>query len=151
VPFEIVPGITASNACAAYAGIPLTHRGLAKSVRVITGHRRNNQALDFNWRDLADTETTLVVYMGLANLDLICEELIGGGAPPDTPAAAIHKGSTPDQKTVVGTLTTLPDRVAEAGLTAPTLVIVGAVVSLRETLAWYGPDVDRAGATAKRA
>lgn len=139
VPFEIVPGITASTACAAYAGIPLTHRGLSKSVRVITGHRRDNEALDFDWRALADPDTTLVIYMGLANLDLICAELIKGGAAPDTPAASIHKGSTPEQRTVTGTLSDLSEKVIDAGLTAPTLTIVGRVVALQRTLDWFKP------------
>jgi uroporphyrin-III C-methyltransferase/precorrin-2 dehydrogenase/sirohydrochlorin ferrochelatase/uroporphyrin-III C-methyltransferase len=139
IPFEVVPGITASTACAAYAGIPLTHRGLSKSVRVITGHRRNDAALDFDWRALADPETTLVIYMGLANLELICRELVGAGAAADTPAAAVHKGSTPDQRVVTGTLADLPAKVEAAGLTAPTLAIVGKVVALQETLDWFDP------------
>ena len=88
IPFEVVPGVTAALACAAYSGIPLTHRGLAKSVRVITGHRRDNRALDFDWPSLADGETTLVVYMGLANLGLIARELMDAGAESDRPAAA---------------------------------------------------------------
>lgn len=139
IPFEVVPGVTAAIACAAYSGIPLTHRGLAKSVRVITGHRRDNRALDFDWPSLADGETTLVVYMGLANLGLIARELMEAGAESDRPAAAIYRGSTPDQRVVHGTLETLAERVGDAGLTAPTLVIIGEVASLGETLAWFEP------------
>jgi len=139
VPFEVVPGVTAAMACAAYSGIPLTHRGLAKSVRVITGHRRDDHALDFDWRALADPETTLVVYMGLANLELIAKELIDAGAEPSRPAAAIHRGSTPHQRTVIGTLATLPEKVRNAGLTAPTTVIIGEVALLGETLDWFTP------------
>ncbi|MDA0240492.1 MAG: uroporphyrinogen-III C-methyltransferase [Proteobacteria bacterium] len=134
ISFEVVPGITA-----AYAGIPLTHRGLAKSLRIITGHRRDDQALDFDWADLADEETTLVIYMGLANIDLICTSLIDGGASPELPAAAIYRGSTADQQRILGTVGTLPVLVAEAAMKSPTLVIIGHVVGLADRLEWYFP------------
>ncbi len=137
IPFEVVPGITASVACAAYAGIPLTHRGLAKSFRVITGHRRDGAALDFNWQELADPETTLVVYMGLANLGLITGELIAAGAPADRPAAAVHKGSTSRQRTIIGSLGNIAQLTEDAGLTAPTLVVIGDVVALHDILKWF--------------
>lgn len=140
VSFEVVPGITAAVACAAYAGIPLTHRGLAKSVRIITGHRRDDTALDFDWSNLADEETTLVIYMGLANIELICSNLIDGGASPDLPAAAVQRGSTADQQRVLGTVGSLPGLVAEAALQAPTLVIIGHVVGLADRLDWYIPN-----------
>ena len=134
IPFEVVPGVTAAAGCAAYAGIPLTHRGLAKGVRFITGHRQDGQDLDVDWKTLADPEITLVVYMGLRNVDRICDELLAAGMEPEIPAAAIAKGTTPDQRTVISTLVALPDTVKEAGLEGPTLVIIGRVVSLAHIL-----------------
>ena len=134
IPFEVVPGVTAAAGCAAYAGIPLTHRGMAKGLRFITGHRQDDQDLDVDWKTLADPETTLVVYMGLRNVERICGELLAAGMPPDIPAAAIEKGTTPDQRTVISTLAALPDTITEAGLSGPTLFIIGRVVSLAEIL-----------------
>ena len=140
IPFEVVPGVTAAIACAAYSGIPLTHRGLAKSVRVITGHRRDNRLSTsigrvWRWRDDAGR------LYGPRQSRIDRRELMDAGAESDRPAAAVYRGSTPDQRVVHGTLGTLADRVGEAGLTAPTLVIIGEVASLGETLAWV-----RAGA-----
>ncbi|MDJ0951722.1 MAG: uroporphyrinogen-III C-methyltransferase [Alphaproteobacteria bacterium] len=139
VAFEVVPGITAAGGCAAAAGIPLTHRGLAKGVRFVTGHCRADVELDLNWESLADPETTLVFYMGLANLPQIRDRLIAAGLDPATPAAAIMSGTTPRQRVVVTTLTELPERVAEAGLRAPVLIVIGAVVQMAGLL---GVDLD---------
>ncbi len=127
---EIVPGITAAAGCAASAGIPLTHRGLASSVRFITGHCRDDQPLDFDWNSLADPKTTLVVYMGLAHLSEISGRLIEAGLPADTPAAAIAKATLPDQDVVVASLAGLADRVKLHGLTAPVICIIGGVVEV---------------------
>lgn len=138
IPFEVVPGITASAGCAAYAGIPLTHRGLSRGVNFVTGHCQEGH-LDLNWKSLADPDTTLVVYMGLTNIRLICTELIAAGLPADTPAAAIHKGTTPEQRSVLSILERLADDVQGAGLAAPTLLVVGRVVELAETLNWRLP------------
>ena len=134
IPFEVVPGVTAAAGCAAYAGIPLTHRGMAKGLRFITGHRQDDQDLDIDWKTLADPETTLVVYMGLRNVARICGELLAAGMPPDMPAVAIEKGTTPEQRIVTSTLAALPAAIKEAGLGAPTLVIIGRVVALAEIL-----------------
>jgi len=135
IPFEVVPGVTAAAGCAAYAGIPLTHRGLAKGLRFITGHRQEDRELDVDWKMLADPETTLVIYMGLRNVGHICGELLAAGLAPDIPAAAIEKGTTPEQRTVISTLAALPEALTESGMKGPTLVIVGRVVSLAKILA----------------
>jgi uroporphyrin-III C-methyltransferase/precorrin-2 dehydrogenase/sirohydrochlorin ferrochelatase/uroporphyrin-III C-methyltransferase len=138
VPFEIVPGITAAAGCAAYAGIPLTHRDIAKGVQFITGHDRNGKELDVDWQSLADPETTLVIYMGLGNAPRISRELIAAGLPGTTPAAAIENGTTPEQRVRLTTLADLPEAVAD--LTAPTLLIVGEVVDLAKDLGWRVED-----------
>ncbi len=134
IPFDIVPGITSAQGCGAIAGIPLTHRGLATGVRFFTGHRMTKedaeQELELDWQSLADPETTLVVYMGLANLALICEKLIAHGLPADFSAAAIENGTTPKEKLVISTLGGLAADVAKTGLEPPTLVIIGKVVDL---------------------
>lgn len=140
VPFEVVPGITAAAGCCASFGIPLTHRGLAKGVRFVTGHCRNNGELDLNWDSLADPDTTLVLYMAMANLAEISRKLRAAGLCPLTPAAAVANGTLPDQQIVCGSLADLPDRVAAMGLQAPVLVVVGRVVSLALMTAQQGPD-----------
>ena len=133
VPFAVVPGITAASGCAAAAGIPLTHRGLATGVRFLTGHCCAGRGLDLDWPSLANPDTTLVVYMGLANLLEISARLIAAGLPPATPAAAIASGTTEQQRVCETTLAALPEAVASAGLTAPVMVIIGRVV---EAMAW---------------
>ncbi len=136
VPFAIVPGITAAAGCAAAAGIPLTHRGLATGVRFLTGHCRAGAGLDLDWRSLADPETTLVVYMGLANLPEIATRLIAAGLPAATPAAAIASATLPAQKVSATTLGELPAAVEQAALAAPVLIVIGRVV---EAMAWLNP------------
>ena len=140
IPFEIVPGITASMGCAAYAGIPLTHRGLAKGVHFVTGHMADNGELDLDWQRLADPDTTLVIYMGLMKIERICGRLIEAGLPGDTPAAAIQNGTLPTQKVISATLSSLPGAIERAGLSAPTLFVVGAVAAFAETLGWRDSD-----------
>ncbi|MBL4748362.1 MAG: uroporphyrinogen-III C-methyltransferase [Magnetovibrio sp.] len=135
--FEIVPGISASAGCGAYAGIPLTHRGLATGVRFVTGHCRDGKHLDLNWQSLADPDTTLVIYMGLINIEKISAELIKAGLSPDTPAAGIERGTTPQQRTVFSTLQNLPSTIAEAQLQAPSLLIIGKVVNLSDIIDWH--------------
>ncbi|SDH37425.1 uroporphyrinogen-III C-methyltransferase [Roseospirillum parvum] len=140
IPFEVVPGITAAAGGAAYAGIPLTHRGLASSVRFLTGHGADNMALCHDWAGLADPNTTLVVYMGLTNLGDIVEQLIAHGMDPATPAAAVQAATTPAQRRVVATVATLAEAVEKADLEPPTLLVLGRVVELAETLAWFGAE-----------
>lgn len=136
IPFQVVPGITAANGCAAYAGIPLTHRDHAQSVRFVTGHTRDGR-LDLDWANLVIKRETLVFYMGLSNLDLICSTLREHGLAEDTPAALVENGTTPQQRVHVGNLADLPELVAKAGATSPALLIVGEVASLHTQLSWY--------------
>jgi uroporphyrin-III C-methyltransferase/precorrin-2 dehydrogenase/sirohydrochlorin ferrochelatase len=136
IPFQVVPGITAASGCAAYAGIPLTHRDYAQSVRFVTGHLKNNTT-DLPWKDLVSPAQTLVFYMGLIGLPIICSELVKHGRSADTPAALIQQGTTTNQRVFTGTLANLPQLVAEHEVHAPTLVIVGEVVTLRDKLAWF--------------
>ncbi|MFT5421079.1 MAG: uroporphyrin-III C-methyltransferase/precorrin-2 dehydrogenase/sirohydrochlorin ferrochelatase [Candidatus Endobugula sp.] len=136
VAFQVVPGITAASGCAAYSGIPLTHRDHAQSVRFITGHTKAGN-IDLPWESLLDAHQTLVFYMGLMNLEPICAELLVRGRDAETPAALIEKGTTPQQRVIIGTLSTLPDLIKGQEVHAPTLLIIGGVVSLHEQLQWY--------------
>lgn len=135
VRFQVVPGITAASGCAAYAGIPLTHRDYAQSVRFVTGHLKNNTC-DLPWKDFVQNNQTLVFYMGLIGLPIICEQLVAHGMAADMPVALISKGTTPEQQVVTGNLTTIVQKVNEEKVQAPTLVIVGHVVALRDRLDW---------------
>jgi uroporphyrin-III C-methyltransferase/precorrin-2 dehydrogenase/sirohydrochlorin ferrochelatase/uroporphyrin-III C-methyltransferase len=141
IAFEVVPGITAAAGCSAYAGIPLTHRGLSHGVRFLTGHFRNDEELDIDWNKLADPDCTLVIYMGLASLQRISAELINAGLRGSTPAAAINRGTTTDQVKVISTLSDLPEMVMNAGLQAPVMIIIGEVVSLNTELDWFQDSV----------
>ncbi len=136
IPFQVVPGITAASGVASYAGIPLTHRDYAQSCIFVTGHLKNG-GLDLDWPTLAQPNQTIVIYMGLHGLSLLCQQLIDYGLPETMPAAMIQQGTTQKQKVVVGSLYTLPDLVAKAKLVPPTLIIVGEVVKLHSELAWF--------------
>ncbi len=138
VPFQIVPGITAASGCAAYAGIPLTHRDYAHSCVFVTGHLKDG-TINLDWEALAKPQQTIVVYMGLIGLPVICEELIKRGLAKDLPAAMVEHGTTPDQRIFTGTLTTLPKIVESAEVRAPTLTIIGEVVKLHGKLKWFEP------------
>ncbi|HEX6363810.1 MAG TPA: uroporphyrinogen-III C-methyltransferase [Albitalea sp.] len=140
VPFEVVPGITAGSGVATYAGIPLTHRDHAQSVTFVTGHLKDGSGEGLDWAALARPRQTVVIYMGLAALPGICRELVAHGLDAQWPAAVVQQGTTPDQRVVAGTLADLAERVAQAQLRSPCLVIVGEVVRLREQLAWFGED-----------
>ncbi|MEY2337250.1 siroheme synthase CysG [Acinetobacter baumannii] len=135
VPFQVVPGITAASGCSAYAGIPLTHRDYAQSVRFLTGHLKEGSP-ELPWNELVYENQTLVLYMGLVGLERICEQLIAHGQRPDMPVALISKGTTPEQKVVVGSLADIASKVTEHQIHAPTLTIIGEVVRLREQLQW---------------
>lgn len=141
IPFQVVPGITAAAGCAAYAGIPLTHRAHAQSVRFVTAHTKAGQP-NLDWNNLAVANETLCFYMGLVTLPYICAELVKAGMPATMPVALIERGTTPEHRVHVGTLATLPALIAEREVHAPTMVIVGTVVTLHETLAWYRPEAD---------
>jgi uroporphyrin-III C-methyltransferase/precorrin-2 dehydrogenase/sirohydrochlorin ferrochelatase len=136
IPFQVVPGITAASGCAAYSGIPLTHRDHAQSVRFITGHTKEGN-VDLPWDSLLDPRQTLVFYMGLVNLTPICAQLIAHGRDPETPAALIEKGTTPDQQVIVGNLSSLPELILQQTVEPPTLLIIGGVVSLHKQLNWF--------------
>lgn len=138
IPVEVVPGITAASGCAAYAGIPLTHRDHAQSVRFITGHLKNGSA-ELDWPALASPGQTLVFYMGLHGLPEICRQLVAHGLPETTPAALIEQGTTARQRVHRATLADLPARLAQASPRPPTLIIVGGVVGLHDRLAWFDP------------
>ena len=137
IDFEVVPGVTAASGCSAYSGIPLTHRGMSRSVQFITGHFSNDEPLDIDWHKVADPKSTLVIYMGLANLEHICTSLITAGLPASTPAAAIQNGTTGNQQRVMSRLDSLPDAINRKGLTAPVMIIIGKVVSLADELDWF--------------
>jgi len=138
IPFQVVPGITAAAGCASYAGIPLTHRDYAQSVVFVTGHMRDG-AVDLNWAALARPRQTIVCYMGLLGVDVLCRELTAHGLPAATPAALIQAGTTPQQRVLMGTLETLPGIVHRSDVKAPTLIIIGEVVTLRDRLKWFEP------------
>jgi uroporphyrin-III C-methyltransferase/precorrin-2 dehydrogenase/sirohydrochlorin ferrochelatase/uroporphyrin-III C-methyltransferase len=142
VRFEIVPGITAASACTTYAGIPLTHRGLAGSVRFIAGHCRADQPLDLDWRSLADADSTLVIYMGLANLADIQQKLIDAGLDAQTPAALIENGSTPRQRRILTTLSALAQTTDEQRVVSPALAVIGRVVALAGEMDWFAENLD---------
>lgn len=130
IPFEIIPGITAAQGCAASVGLPLTHRTFASSVRYLTGHCRGDEPLDFDWPGLADPGTTLVVYMGLANIAEIAGQLMLHGRGRDTPVLAISRGTQPDERLVYTKLGCVSADVAAADLPSPTLFVIGEVVGL---------------------
>ncbi|WP_085664678.1 siroheme synthase CysG [Pseudomonas sp. B5(2017)] len=136
IPFQVVPGITAASGCSAYGGIPLTHRDYAQSVRFVTGHLKDGTS-NLPWHDLVAPAQTLVFYMGLVGLPTICAELIRHGRAASTPAALVQQGTTRNQRVFTGTLADLPELVAQHEVHAPTLVIVGEVVQLRDKLAWF--------------
>lgn len=138
IEFEIVCGISSAYSAPAYAGIPVTHRGKAASVAFITGHEDpTKDESDINWPDISRGAQTLVFLMGVKNLPLITERLIANGRPASTPAAVIMNGTYPDQKTVTGTLLTIAGDASRAGIKAPSIIVVGAVVELRGRLNWF--------------
>ena len=138
IPFEIVNGISSAYAAASYAGIPVTHRGLASSVAFITGHEDpTKEDTDIDWEKLATGVQTLVFLMGVKNLPVIVDQLVKHGRSPETPVALVHRGTQPSQKTAAGTLKTIVDEVHKRGIRAPSVIIVGDVVSLRDSLAWF--------------
>jgi uroporphyrin-III C-methyltransferase/precorrin-2 dehydrogenase/sirohydrochlorin ferrochelatase len=136
--FQVVPGITAASGCAAYAGIPLTHRDYAQSCVFATGHLQDG-TVNLNWSVLAQPRQTAVFYMGLHGVEILCRELLRHGLPPTMPAAMVQQGTTPRQRVLIGTLETLPELVKAGDVKPPTLIIVGEVVKLHEKLAWFEP------------
>jgi uroporphyrin-III C-methyltransferase/precorrin-2 dehydrogenase/sirohydrochlorin ferrochelatase len=136
IDFSVVPGITAATGCAAYAGIPLTHRDFAHSVTFVTGHA-DQHGQEPDWRGLARPGTTAVFYMGLARLDHIVAKLLEHGAPAALPAALVTHGTQPKQRVLSATLGTMAETAAATTLESPALLVVGEVVALSEKLAWF--------------
>ncbi|WP_026278698.1 MULTISPECIES: uroporphyrinogen-III C-methyltransferase [unclassified Thioalkalivibrio] len=139
VPVRIVPGITAAGGCAAYAGIPLTHRDHAYRCQFVTAHRRAGET-NLDWASLVHPQQTLVVYMGLHTLAEVCGEMMAAGADGAMPAALVEQGTRPGQRVIEGVLADLPARVADLDIQSPALLIVGEVVRLRETIATQGAE-----------
>ena len=143
--YQVVPGVTAANACAAYAGIPLTQRGVASGYTVVTGHPAN-EAEQPDWAAIAATGHTVVIYMGTQRIEQLCSKLQAGGRAATTPAVIIEQGSTAHQRIVGATLAELPARVAAAGIGTPALMIIGEATALAHQLAWFSPATARASA-----
>jgi uroporphyrin-III C-methyltransferase/precorrin-2 dehydrogenase/sirohydrochlorin ferrochelatase len=135
--FQVVPGITAASGAASYAGIPLTHRDHAKSVVFATGHLQDN-SINLNWQGLAQPDQTIVFYMGLTGLPIICEQLVKHGLAATTQIAMVQSATTPQQKVVTGTLQDIQQKAQAAQIKPPALIIVGSVVSLHKKLNWFG-------------
>jgi uroporphyrin-III C-methyltransferase/precorrin-2 dehydrogenase/sirohydrochlorin ferrochelatase len=136
ISFQVVPGITAATGCASYAGIPLTHRDYAQSCTFVTGHLKNGE-INLNWKQLVQTNQTIVIYMGLMALEKICTALIANGSAKDLPIALIQNGTCNNQTVVTGTLESIGTQVLNLSATAPTLIIIGTVVKLRKQLNWF--------------
>ena len=137
IPFQVVPGISAANGAACYAGIPLTHRDYAQSVRFVAGYLKGN-SVEHDWSTFQSRSETLVFYMGLMGLPVICEQLQAHGRAPDTPMALVERGTQLQQRVLVGTLATMVDVVERAQPKGPTLLIIGDVVRLHANLTWFG-------------
>jgi len=137
IPFQVVPGITAASGCSSYAGIPLTHRDYSQSCRFVTAHLKNGTT-NLPWDEFVIDQQTIVFYMALSGANYICQKLIEHGMDKDMPIAIIEKGTMPEQKVYISSLTKLPDLLATEDIHAPTLMIVGEVVKLNEKLNWYG-------------
>ncbi|MBL4615532.1 MAG: uroporphyrinogen-III C-methyltransferase [Magnetovibrio sp.] len=145
IAFEIIPGITAASGISAATGIPLTHRGMATSVRFVTGHGKGDEDLDLDWRSLADGSTTLVIYMGMSKLPELSRRLIAAGLPGHTPAAAVANGTTAQQRQCISTLEGLPEAIKDIDFTPPVLCLIGEVVSLAHELNWQGLNYESLG------
>ena len=137
IPFQVVPGITAASGCAAYAGIPLTHRDYAQSCIFVTGHLKDG-SIDLDWENLAKPAQTIVFYMGLHSIPVLSRELVTHGLPKTTPVALVQQGTTHKQRVYIETLDSLQDLAEREQLKPPTIIIVGEVVSLQEKLSWFG-------------
>jgi uroporphyrin-III C-methyltransferase/precorrin-2 dehydrogenase/sirohydrochlorin ferrochelatase len=136
VPFSVIPGVTAASGCAAYAGIPLTHRDHAHSVSFVTAHP-DRTGIEPDWAALARARQTAVFYMGLARIEHIVSRLLAHGAPPERAAALVERGTSAEQRVLVATLGTLSQAAANAPMSSPALLIVGDVAALSTTLAWF--------------
>lgn len=136
VTFQVIPGVTAAVGCASYSGIPLTHRDHAQGCMFVTGHEKDGK-LNLNWKSLIQPRQTVVVYMGLSSMAAITKGFIANGADPATPAAVIENGTRAGQRVITGTLESLSEQTAVAGIKSPALIIIGGVVTLRDKLSWF--------------
>jgi uroporphyrin-III C-methyltransferase/precorrin-2 dehydrogenase/sirohydrochlorin ferrochelatase len=136
IAFQVIPGVTAASGCAAYAGIPLTHRDHAQSCVFVTGHEKDGQ-LNLNWNSLIQPRQTVVVYMGLSSLGAIMSGFLANGADSATPAAVIENGTRAGQRVITGTLASLLNKTTQAGIKSPALIIIGSVVTLQDKLSWF--------------
>ena len=139
IPFQVIPGITAASGCASYAGIPLTHRDYAHTCVFVTGHLKDG-SIDLNWNTLIQPKQTIVIYMGVMGLELICQELVARGVPESMPVALIQQGTTQKQKVYTSDLLTLPELSKQNDIKPPTMIIIGEVVKLHESLSWFHPE-----------
>jgi uroporphyrin-III C-methyltransferase/precorrin-2 dehydrogenase/sirohydrochlorin ferrochelatase len=147
IPFQVVPAVTAASGCAAYSGIPLTHRDYAQSVTFVTGHLKDG-TINLDWEHLAQANQTVVFYMGLRGMPIISKELIDRGVSPDMPVALVQQGTTEKQRVITGTLSNIQELIEREQPKPPTLIIVGEVVNLQEKLSWYqAPKDGKQGAT----
>lgn len=140
VPFVVIPGITAAQGAAAYAGMPLTHRDHAHSVVLATGHLQGahgDRHVDLDWSSLVHTQQTVVIYMGIGALPIICEQLMAHGLAADTPAALVERASLPEQRTITGTVGRLAALAVSHQVKSPALIIIGSVTTLHDQLAWH--------------
>jgi uroporphyrin-III C-methyltransferase len=142
IPFEVVPGVSSAIAVPAYAGIPVTQRGLASSVTIVTGHEQRGPS-GVDWEALAKVEGTLVILMGVETLSHITQRLLQGGLHSDTAAAVIQQGTIPQQRVVTDTLAGIAERASIAKISSPAVVVIGAVVALSDPLTWF----ERVGAS----
>jgi uroporphyrin-III C-methyltransferase/precorrin-2 dehydrogenase/sirohydrochlorin ferrochelatase len=142
----VVPGITAASGCAAYAGIPLTHRDHAQACIFVTGHSKDGR-IDLDWKLLLQPRQTVAVYMGLERLAELTRAFIENGAAPSLPVALIDNGTRPNQQVLTATLDTMAEKAAKAGVRGPAILIIGSVVRLREKLDWYVPEEQPSVAT----
>ena len=147
IPFQVVPAVTAASGCAAYSGIPLTHRDYAQSVTFVTGHLKDG-TINLDWEHLAQANQTVVFYMGLRGMPIISKELIARGVSPEMPVALVQQGTTEKQRVITGTLSNIQELIEREQPKPPTLIIVGEVVNLQEKLSWYqAPKDGKQGAT----
>ncbi|PID41246.1 MAG: uroporphyrinogen-III C-methyltransferase [Proteobacteria bacterium] len=138
IPFEVVPGVTSATAAATYAGIPITHREYTATVAFLTGHEDPAKSTsNIDWKKIATGAGTVIVYMGIKNLPVIVRRMVDNGRDPKTPVAVVRWASTPEQRSVVGTLETIVEIVQEAGIKPPALIVIGEVVNLKNTIDWY--------------
>ncbi|MCP4933615.1 MAG: uroporphyrinogen-III C-methyltransferase [bacterium] len=145
VPFQVVPGVTAAAGCSSYAGIPLTHRDHAQCCIFVTGHGKDGK-VDLDWEALIKPHQTVAIYMGLAQLAILTSEFIGNGADRDLPVAVIDNGTRHNQRVIIGTLSTIADKVKDSGIEGPAVTIVGTVVTLHDKLKWFMPEKQSARA-----